>query len=52
MKDTTVSGLLRHAQKGKPFINQGKFHIRKYIRPPIEGKKEYPRKPKIRRADI
>jgi hypothetical protein len=48
MKDTTVSGLLRHAQKGKPFVNQGKFRIRSYIEPPIDGEKDYPRKAKMR----
>lgn len=52
LKDTTVSGLLKHAQKNKPFINQGKFHIRSYIKAPIKGKKDYPRKAKIRRARI
>lgn len=47
MKDTSVSALLKHAQTGKPFINQKKFHLRSYINPPIDGKKDYPRKAKV-----
>lgn len=48
MKDTSVSALLRKAHKGKPFINQRKFHIRSYIKPPVK-KKECCRKPRLKR---
>jgi hypothetical protein len=44
---TTVAGLLKKAQKKNAMINEGKFHLRRYIEPPIEGRKDYPRKPKV-----
>jgi hypothetical protein len=46
MKDKSIGALLKKAQTKRPFINQGKFHLRNYVNPPI-SKNEYGRRPRL-----